>query len=445
MFGGINPRHAPAPWLPLPFLLSAPLAFAAGHLLLAARAAVVLGSYRSTSALAVTHLLILGGVVAAMMGALYQLAPVVFVADAPDGRLGLVQAALYTAGWLMMVCGFLTGTVMLLAAGGTCVVTAIVLFIVVIGRVLRSATQWDTPGWYMLAALTWLVATVTFGLLFALDWRFGWFPIPAHILAIHVHFGGIGWLTFLLMGVSYRLVPMFAIAPAPAGRLARANLDVMFVLLCVLGIALALDAPRAVIAIVASGLAAGCGAYIWDMAHVYRTRRWRFDLTMAAMWGALAALGLAALMGALWSTGVPARWFAVTPWLLTYGYLAIAGWCALAICGHLTKIIPFLIWIHRYGPGMGRGPVPLLKDMLPARAAIIAVMSYAVGFVVNVVGLFTTQPGVVQVGSLIATAGALTLFGTLLVVLLPHHRSTRLPEHQAARAVSKRAPTRGEA
>jgi hypothetical protein len=439
MFGGINPRHAPAPWLPLPFLLSAPLAFAAGHLLLAMRATAVLGSFRATSTIAVTHLLILGGVVAAMLGALYQLAPVVFVADAPDGRLGLVQAALYTAGWPMMVCGFLTGKVILLATGGTCVVTAIVLFVITIGRVLRSATQWDTPGWYILAALTWLVATVTFGLLFALDWRFGWFPIPTHVLAIHVHFGGIGWLTFLLMGVSYRLVPMFAIAPAPTGKLARTNLLAMIVLLCALGIALALDAPRTIIASIAFGLAAGCGVYLWDMARIYRARRRRFDLTMAAMWGALAALGIAALMGALWSTGVPAHWFAATPWLLTYGYLAIAGWCALAICGQLTKIIPFLIWLHRYGPGMGRGPVPLLNDMLPWRAAAIAVASYAAGFAVTVVGLFTAHPGIVQVGSLLASAGALTLFGALLTVLLPHHRSTRRPEHQVARAASNRA------
>src|SRR5262249_3110765 len=66
MFGGINPRHAPVPWLPLPFLLSAPLALAAGHLLLAVRAQTVLGSYRSTSAIAVTHLLVLGFVVATM-------------------------------------------------------------------------------------------------------------------------------------------------------------------------------------------------------------------------------------------------------------------------------------------------------------------------------------------------------------------------------------------
>lgn len=63
MFGGINPRHAPAPWLPHAFLLSGPLALV-------------------PAAIAVTHLLVLGAVVGTMMGALYQLAPVVFVARA---------------------------------------------------------------------------------------------------------------------------------------------------------------------------------------------------------------------------------------------------------------------------------------------------------------------------------------------------------------------------
>ncbi|MDQ6834290.1 MAG: hypothetical protein M3008_12910, partial [Chloroflexota bacterium] len=73
MFGGINPRHAPAPWLPLPFLLSGPLALAAAHLLLAARVGTVTGSYRATATIAVTHLLVLGAIVGTMMGALYQM------------------------------------------------------------------------------------------------------------------------------------------------------------------------------------------------------------------------------------------------------------------------------------------------------------------------------------------------------------------------------------
>jgi hypothetical protein len=395
------------------------------------------------STIAVTHVLILGFVVATMMGALYQLTPVIFVAEAPYGRLGVIQMALHTVGWFLMVCGFLSGRVVLLAVGGTCVVTGVVVFVIVIGCVLRSATQWDTPGWYIIAALACLAMTVTFGLLFALDWRFGWFPIPAHILAIHVHFGGVGVLTFLLMGVSYRLVPMFAIAPAPTGLLARWNLHAMFVLLCATGVAFALDAPRAIVALAAWGLAAGCGIYLWDMARIYRARRRRFDLTMAAMWGALTSLGLAACMGALWSTGLPALWFAATPWLLTYAYLAIGGWCALAICGHLTRIIPFLIWIHRYGSAMGRGPVPLLKDLLPQRVAAIAIASYAAGYLVNVAGLFIARATLVRMGSLLVAAGAVLLFGALLTVLLPHHRSTRLPEHQSARSAPSGITVKG--
>ncbi|MEO8713546.1 MAG: hypothetical protein ABI369_00885, partial [Acetobacteraceae bacterium] len=376
MFSGINPRHAPVPWLPLPFLLSGPLALAAAHLLLATHAAAVTGSYRGTATIAVTHLLVLGAVVATMMGALYQMTPVIFVAEAADGRLGIVQGTLYTAGWLAMVIGFLRGEPGLLAVGGTSVVLAVLLFIVIIGKVLRTATQWDTPGWYLLTALAMLVATIGFGLTFALDWRFGWFPIPPHLLAIHVHLGGIGWLTLLIMGVSYRLVPMFAIAPAPPGLLARGNLGAFVGLLIGLVILLWRDASRSAVAIIAWGLAAAVGVYLFDMARLYRARRRRYDLTLLTMWGAMACLGVAALMGALWSTGLPAQWFDATEWLSAYAYIALAGWCVLAICAQLIKIVPFLIWLHRYGRGMGRGPVPLLKDLLPQRAAIAAIVAY---------------------------------------------------------------------
>lgn len=443
MFGGINPRHAPAPWLPLPFLLSGPLALAAAHITLALHAGTVIGSYRSTATIAVTHLLVLGAVVATMMGALYQMAPVIFVAEAADGRLGLVQGALYTVGWVLMVAGFLRGARTLLALGGTSVVLAVLLFLVILGRVLRTATQWDTAGWYLITALALLVATVGFGLTFALDWRFGWFPIPPHLLAIHVHLGGVGWLTLLIMGVSYRLVPMFAIAPAPTGILARGNLGAFVGLLIGLVVLLWRDAARPAVAIIAWGLAAAVGIYLFDMARLYRRRRRRYDLTLLAMWGAMACLGVAALMGALWSTGLPGRWFAATSWLLAYGYIALAGWCALAICAHLTKIIPFLVWLSRYGRGMGRGPVPLLKDLLPQRAAIAAIAGYAAGFLLTAAGLLGDYAGLVRIGAYSAAAGALGLFGALLCVLLPHRRSTRAPEHQAVRMARPVISTKG--
>lgn len=444
MFHGINPRRAPTPWLPLPFLLSGPLGLAAAHLLLALRAETVLGSYRSTAAIAVTHLLVLGGIVATMMGALYQMTPVIFVADAAPHRPGLLQGLLYTAGWILMVCGFLLRATPLLAIGGTSVLLAVLLFVGLIARVLRSATQWETAGWYVIAALCFLLITIGFGLTFALDWRFGWFPITPHVLAIHVHLGGIGWLTLLIMGVSYRLVPMFAIAPTPAGILARGNLGALVGFLAGLVTLLCLNAPARGIAIIAWGLVVAVGIYLWDMARLYRARRRRFDVTLMTMWGAMACLAIAAVMGALWSTGLPRTRFAPTPWLLAYGYIALAGWCGLAICGHLTKIVPFLVWLHRFGRGMGRGPVPLLKDLLPQRAAIAAIGLYGAGFAVTAGGLFSGHAASVRIGAVVAACGALTLFITLLCVLLPHRRSTRAPEHQAARAHRPLAtPTNG--
>lgn len=443
MFGGINPRRAPVPWLPLPFLLCGPLALAGAHLLLLMDAREIVGSHLAPATIAATHLLVLGAVVATMMGALYQMTPVIFVAEAANGWLGLVQGALYTVGWLLMVTGFLRGALVTLAVGGSCVVVAVLLFLAILAGVVRTATRWDTAGRYLLAALAFLVVTVGFGLAFALDWRFGWFPIPPHLLAVHAHLGGVGVLTLLLMGVSYRLVPMFAVAPAPTGRLARANLGALILLLVALVAALLVAAPRGVIAAAAGGLALGCGAYLLDLARVYRARRRRFDLTIAAMWGALACLGLAALMGALWATGLPGRRFAATPWLLTYGYLALAGWCALAICAHLVKIVPFLVWLHRYGRGMARGPVPLLRDLLPQRAAVAAVAGYATGFALTAVGLLSQYITVTRAGALLAALGAIGFFGVLVCVLLPHRRVTRAPEHRVARAGRPTVPGQG--
>ena len=78
------------------------------------------------------------------------------------------------------------------------------------------------------------------------------------------------------MGVSYRLVPMFAIAPAPTGILARGNLgacraprSARYALLC------STRATRDRSALIAWGLAAAVGLYLFDMARLYRARRRR--------------------------------------------------------------------------------------------------------------------------------------------------------------------------
>jgi hypothetical protein len=48
---------------------------------------------------------------------------------------------------------------------------------------------------------------------------------------------------------------------------------------------------------------------------------------------------------------------------------ALVGWLGQSIIGYLYKIVPFLIWHARYGPLVGREPVPLMRELVHERWA----------------------------------------------------------------------------
>src|SRR3712207_9400173 len=56
-------------------------------------------------------------------------------------------------------------------------------------------------------------------------------------------------------------------------------------------------------------------------------------------------------------------------WLLL-GWLALAGWAATMVQGHLYKIATFLVWLHRYAPLAGTRRLPRLDDLYSCRVAL---------------------------------------------------------------------------
>jgi hypothetical protein len=54
-------------------------------------------------------------------------------------------------------------------------------------------------------------------------------------------------------------------------------------------------------------------------------------------------------------------------WGLLFGWLAIWGWAGMIVHGMLTRIVPFLVWFHRFAPLVGRAPVPSVRQLLPDR------------------------------------------------------------------------------
>ena len=89
------------------------------------------------------------------------------------------------------------------------------------------------------------------------------------------------------------------------------------------------------------------------------------------------------LLAALYQLGVLATLF---HWqqpaiLAVLVLLTLVGSLGQSITGYLYKIVPFLIWHKRYGPLVGRQKVPLMRDIIHQRWAMLSLWLINVGLI----------------------------------------------------------------
>ena len=381
---------------------------AALGLFLAAQLLMVLGftypaePLTSPRTLVGVHLLTIGWLTLLMMGALLQFVPVITGSAAIGETAGFAALIAILGGLAGMVLGFLAldgllpaACVAALAIGGSLVVAGVLLVGATIGRALWNGRPLVLPGRFVAVGLGFLLLTVGLGLSFALAFAwpdtFPWGEWLARGLELHVMSGLIGWFTLTAIGVSYRLVSMFMLAPEEEGGIGPWVLR-----LSVSGLALVwtqglLDHDQTATLIGYAGAAlllAAAALYLVDMARLFRTRRRPIlELNSKAAAAALAALALCIL-------GFAALSLMRDPSALIgpLGYLALFGWLSGLALGQLYKIVPFLTWLERYGPRLGKEPVPRVQDLVSERRAApwfaVYFAAVTIGAVLGAFGLF---------------------------------------------------------
>ncbi len=406
---GLTTSRAAAIDLPLRYMI-ADLVFsvlAFGCALAYARAFLD-GVFLTPHLLAVTHLTALGWLTMVAMGALYQFVPVVLDVPIFSERLGKVNFYVYLAGVLCLTYEMGTDRMQAVAWPAALLVLAIGLFLYNMARTLAPVRRWPLTGWFIVAALTSLGLVVTAGFVLALNLVVGFLPLSQlAFIEAHAHLAALGWLGLLVVGVSYKLTPMFALShPFDEWRIGKP----VFILLvvAVVGLFVSLLLRLGTVPLLACTLLVMCAValYAWDYATMLRVRRRRpIDLTQRHNIAGVCSLVAAALLGlALVAAPLDASLHARLQ--LAYAVMALAGWLGLTTLGQLYKIMPFLVWSHRFAPKMGRERVPLLQDMYPLRVAQVGFALLAAGLVAATCGILAGWLPAIQTGFALCTAGA---------------------------------------
>jgi hypothetical protein len=119
----------------------------------------------------------------------------------------------------------------------------------------------------------------------------------------------------------------------------------------------------------------------------------------------LVAAGLVGLAGTLVAAPFALAAGLANPQLLVIYHLLLIGAVSLFVAGHYYKIVPFLIWYHRFGPLVGLRPVPRVHELYSGPVASVVVALLVAGWIGLVAGVALASPVVVRTSAFVFAAG----------------------------------------
>ncbi len=85
-------------------------------------------------------------------------------------------------------------------------------------------------------------------------------------------------------------------------------------------------------------------------------------------------------------------------------FLLIGG-VSMFIAGHYFKIVPFIVWYHRFGAQVGKSKVPRVADLYSSRRASLTLVALGAGVGLVALGILLGQALVVRGGALALVLG----------------------------------------
>ncbi len=418
---GLSLDQAPRLSVPAAFFLTIPIGILAAGCILIGSGTTALITPWAPQTLALTHAGTLGVLAMGMVGALYQMTPVIAGTPVPFTRIAHLVQALLLAGLTGFIWRLLGGPTFAMSAAILCFTIAFAAFLLPLGwALLRPGTNNETVQGMRLAVVSLAVVTLI-GLVIARGYTGHGFPEYRFLwMQIHLTLALLGWVGGLIISVSWQVIPMFYLAPAVSKTTMRwlfglllGGLVLPFVVILAAGESNDFLSPgqQAAIGALPAALVVWLVHPALILRNISRRKRRRRDASLL-FWKAGLVSALLLIPMAIVALLLPDP-----RWQVLFGWVAIWGWAGMILHGMLSRIVPFLVWFHRYSARVGLEPVPSMRSLLPQRRIHIGLALHLSSLVMGVAAILMQKNILAQLTGVVLAATAISLGSMLIHVL----------------------------
>jgi len=354
--------QAPPEDIPFRFMIAAPIfGILTGIYLLVYGDRLFITAW-SIKTVALVHMVTLGWLAMIMMGAFYQMVPVLVGGHVPGIRLTRLNFYFLTVGISSLIIGLNFWLPVFLLISVTLLGIGITNFVIQLSIALFRMKANRPVVFALRLSILFLALTATIGILM-IGSMYGWWRLGVDrsiFKYLHITYGLIGWVGFLLMGVAFHVIPMFYLTEAFPDR--RSNLVIALELLGIicLSIGFIFQVPPFWLTVASVPILIGFVIFIGQIVILLKRRQRKNVDTTLRFW----RLGLFCLPLSLICLSISLyRIDEVFTYL--FAMLFLIGFAAAITNGMLYKIVPFLIWLHRFSSLVGKVETPTMKEILP--------------------------------------------------------------------------------
>ena len=378
------------------------------------------GHYFHPQILAITHMAALGWGTMIILGASYQLIPVVLETELYSEKLAWISFGLFLPGLVTLVYSFwvfVPGIHMQCAA--VLLLAAVLLFTVNVYLTAKKKKQQTIQEDFIFSACLCLCFTVALGTALVFNFTVPIFPQDQlHFLKLHAHLGLIGWFLLMLIGVSSKLVPMFLVSAYQKTSLLAASyyLIIAALLLFLVDCYLFGLSFRTYLIFILG--VAGISCYLIFILKCLQSRmRKHIDLPMLNSFLSFVLLKIAVLI-------VPFIIYfhlknnpVSTRFSMIYGEFLLMGWITALILGQTFKTLPFIVWVKHYEHLTGKFKTPMPADLFADSLLKVQTAAFIIFCLTFMPGCYFIYPPLIYVGisSLMVTT-LMYLFNVFIVL-----------------------------